>query len=197
MTVGSVTSGRVVVSSNILTPTTVNPVQQLLNTEKAATTTTTSTTTSGASASDPTDYQDQSWFIEAQVTQLKGELATYEAVPGLDPSGSIQDELATQVNTLVAKVQAQEKAAQASQAAAQAQLTQQQQATLASEAYPSVTELLQRAAARASGQAVGVYVAPTAASTAAASDTDTNIVSVSQMLTDAAAPRGSTVNTTA
>ncbi len=70
----------------------------------------------------PVPYTDQDWYIQAKVAQLKGQIALYSTLPGLDPGGSIMDSLTKQVNDLVAKQQAKIKAANDAAAAKQKEL---------------------------------------------------------------------------
>ena len=70
----------------------------------------------------PVPYTQQDWYIQAKVTQLKGQISLYSTLPGLDPGGSIMQSLTKQVNDLVNQQKAKLKAADDKAAAAQKQL---------------------------------------------------------------------------
>ncbi len=63
-----------------------------------------------SSAAKKTPYTEQDWYINAKVSQLKGQISLYSTLPGLDPSGAIMDSLTKEVNALVSGQQAKLKA---------------------------------------------------------------------------------------
>ena len=70
----------------------------------------------------PVPYTQQDWYITAKVAQLKGQIAMYAALPGLDSSGAIMDSLTKQVNDLVSQQKAKLKTSNDAAAAAKKQL---------------------------------------------------------------------------
>ena len=184
-------------STNIYGANAISPVQQLLNAEKSAASVSTAAGTSSSGSTTSTNYQDQDYFITAKVAQLKSQLALYQAVPGLDPDGSIQDSITNQANQLVAKQQAKIKASQTAAAAQQAILDKQNAEAALNAKIPTVDELLARSKSRANGEAVGVY--QPASATATGDDSDGKVISSDQMLANSAAKsgRGGAVNQTA
>jgi hypothetical protein len=182
-------------ATNIIGPNPVSPVQQLLNSEKAAaaaSSTNTSTTPSGPSASDPTDYQDQDWYITGQVNQLKAEISLYSTLPGLDPSGTILDSLTKQVNDLVTKQNAKVQQAKDEAAAKQKELDSVNAQNALNASIPTSDQLLQRAKAWASGQVLLPFAPPPDPTTAPGAS-DGKVLSSSDML----AKVGAKVDTTA
>lgn len=77
---------------------------------------------SSSTAAKKTSYQDEDWFIKARVAQLKGDIALYSTLPGLDPSGAMMESLTQEVNALVTSQQKKLKAATAESDKKQAEL---------------------------------------------------------------------------
>lgn len=77
---------------------------------------------SASTTTKKTSYQDEDWFINAKVAQLKGDIALYSTLPGLDPNGAIMESLTQEVNALVKSQQDKLKAATAESDKKQAEL---------------------------------------------------------------------------
>lgn len=187
MAIGSVTSGTVV-SSSIVGPDTLSPVQQQLKQSTAAT---------------PTGEKKESFFdseiyLRAKVAQLKSQINTYSTLPGLDPSGGVIDSLTKEVNELVAKQQAKLKKSQNEAAAKQKELDEANAKKALEESIPNAEQLLQRSKDRAAGKQVDDWIAPSDKKTGTGSASG-DVISSDDMLKRAKenASRGSTVNTTA
>lgn len=73
-----------------------------------------------------TSYFDSDEYLTAKVAQLKGQLAIYTTLPGLDPSGGVVDSITKDVNELVKKQQDKLKASQAEAKAKQDELAKTQ-----------------------------------------------------------------------
>lgn len=189
-----------ILSTNIYSAKSVSPVDQVLNAAKGTSSSSSSSTSSTVTNTKPGtpgyNYQDQDWFIAAKVGQLKAQLALYQAVPGLDPDGSIQDSITSQANALVAKQQAKIKAAQADAAAKQAALDKQNAEATENAKVPSADQLLARAKSRAAGETVAVWK-PSSSTDSTTSNGDNKVISTDQMLANAKSGRGGSVNTTA
>jgi hypothetical protein len=180
-------------STSLVGANAVSPVQRLLDQQKAAAAASTTTTTdpkTGATTTKSTSYTDQDWYIKAKVAQLKGQIATYTNIPGLDPSGGIIDSLTKEVNDLVKKQQAKLKVSQDAAAAKQAELDKQTKQAALDAQHPSVDVMLQRAKNGANGETVTAYAPPDTSKGAS----DGKVMSADDMLAKA---RGSSVNTTA
>lgn len=70
-------------------------------------------------------YFDSDEYITAKVAQLKGQLALYTTLPGLDPGGGVIDSLTKEVNDLVTKQKDKLKASQDAADAKQKELDEQ------------------------------------------------------------------------
>ena len=101
-----------------------------------------------------TPYTEQDWYLQAKVAELKNQIAIYSNLPGLDPSGSVMEQLTKEVNELVKKQQEKLKKTQADADAAKAKLAEQEKQKALDASIPSVDTLLKRAKAGANGEYV-------------------------------------------
>ncbi len=105
-------------------------------------------------------YTEQDWYIKAKVGQLKAQIAIYQNLPGLDPSGAVMDALGQEVYDLVNKQQAKLKKSTDEAAAKKAELDKVNAEKALTASIPSVQQLLDRAAKRLNGETVSAYTPP-------------------------------------
>jgi hypothetical protein len=75
-----------------------------------------------------TPYTEQDWYISAKVNQLRGQLALYSTLPGLDPGGNIMNGIEKEIKDILKKQQDTLAKTQADAAAKQEELAKQQAA---------------------------------------------------------------------
>lgn len=107
---------------------------------------------SAANAPKKNSYMEEDWFINAKVAQLKGDIALYSTLPGLDPSGAMMESLTQEVNALVKSQQDKLKAATAESDKKQAELDRLEKEK--ADAPMSADDMLKAAKNRANGIAV-------------------------------------------
>jgi|GEM_PF-1361254 len=99
-------------------------------------------------------YTEQEWYIRAKVSQLRGQIALYTNLPGLDPGGAIMEGLTKEVTDLVQKQADTIKEATAEADAKQAELDKKQAAEFQG---LSAEEMLERATASVAGTDVPLF----------------------------------------
>jgi hypothetical protein len=143
MAVGSVTSDAGATTNTA----TLSPVQKVLKAKEDA---------APKTSSEP--YTEQDWYLNAKVSQLKGQINLYSTLPGLDPNGAIMEGLTQEVNALVGKQQEKLRKSQAEAAAKQAELDRLEQEK--KNAPLSAEALIERAKLRAEGKPLPTEVSP-------------------------------------
>lgn len=133
-------------------------------------------------------YTEQDWYIRLKVQQLRFQLDFYSRLGG-GISDSAMNSIEAEIKGLLQKQQDKIKAADAESAAKQKELEEAQAASKS--LVPSADELLKRAKARANGEDVPEFNPDDTG------QTDPAVDALLKKAKEAAAARGSTINTTA
>lgn len=116
-------------------------------------------------ARDPSNqesYFESDAFLQAKVSQLRGQIATYSTLPGLDPDGSAMAGLTQQVNAIIQLQQDRLRETNEEAAAKQKELDEKNAEAARLASIPTAEQLLERAAARVNGEDVAPFGAETA-----------------------------------
>jgi hypothetical protein len=117
----------------------------------------------GTKPTNDKSYEEQEWFINAKISQLRSQIHTYSNVPGLDPSGEIMASLEKEVYTLVNKQM--ESLKKTDEAAKEAQEKLKKLEAERAAALPTADDMLSRVKSAIGGKKVAAFQPTTQATT--------------------------------